>query len=103
MMPYQPGAGMGQTAGVPDYLVQFMANVRAGILVPPTAYTGSMDMPPEIPGMPRMPGPPPGFMHGAPVGGLFQPLVPIHPFDPGNQVAQQSPAYGSMQEYPSPS
>lgn len=36
-------------------------------------------LPPEIPGMPRMPGPPDG-------GGLFRAVPPVAPFDPGNQV-----------------
>lgn len=79
--------------GIPEHLIQFMANVRAGRLSPPTAFTGWMDMPPDIPGMPRLPQPPPGFLHGMPVGGLFQPLVPVAPFHFDYQAAQQEAPY----------
>ncbi|HYG59377.1 MAG TPA: hypothetical protein VD902_15045, partial [Symbiobacteriaceae bacterium] len=44
-------------------------------------------LPPEIPGMPRFPGPPEGLLGGGPVGGgLYQPIAPVAPFDSGNQV-----------------
>jgi hypothetical protein len=48
---------------------------------------GGVMLPPEIPGMPKMPGPPGGFLGtGQTSGGLFQPIDPVIPFDSGNQV-----------------
>lgn len=52
--------------------------------------SGGIQLPPEIPGMPPMPGPPGELVMGGPHGGgLFQAVPPVMPFDPGRQVPQQ--------------
>jgi len=50
---------------------------------------GGIMLPPELPGMPRMPGPPDDLFTGGPCGGgLFRPVSPVASFDQGNQVHQ---------------
>jgi hypothetical protein len=72
--------------GLPEHLAQFMDGVRAGRLVPPALPQGGLCLPPDLPGMPKMPPPPPGFMAGAPAGGLFHPLQPVaSPFTEGQR------------------
>lgn len=90
-LPQAGGGGLPNTTGLPDHLVRFMENARAGRIAPPQGG-GGMAFPPDIPGMPKMPGPPPGMLGGALGGGLFQPLPPVRPFDSANQVAAQGGA-----------
>jgi hypothetical protein len=75
-----PLAGMAQY-GVPvGHTASGQPVIRAGM-------NGAIMLPPEIPGMPNMPGPPGGFLAGGPqAGGLFQPMPPVAPFYAGNQV-----------------
>lgn len=79
-VPFHPG---GQPVGGPHPLAGLAAYgvpIRLSPTGQPVIQTGtSPDMaPPEIAGMPRMPGPA--------GGGLFQPMMPVTPFDHGNQV-----------------
>lgn len=56
--------------------------VRAGM-------ANGFQVPPELPGMPPIPGPPAGlFDGGMGGGGLFQPVPTVAPFDHGNRVWQ---------------
>jgi hypothetical protein len=56
------------------------------VLRAPNQNEGFM-MPPQIPGMPQMPGPPSGLLTGGPeTSGLFYPTAPVAPFDSANQV-----------------
>lgn len=78
--PASPLAGLAQY-GVP------VGHTASGQPVVHAGINGRMMLPPQIPGMPQMPGPPMGFMAGGPqAGGLFQPMLPVAPFDGGNQV-----------------
>jgi hypothetical protein len=83
MLPGGPGiSGMAQY-GVP------IAQTATGQPVIRAGMNGAVMLPPEIAGMPNMPGPPGGFLGGRPqAGGLFQPMPPVAPFYGGNQVRQ---------------
>jgi hypothetical protein len=82
MPPQSPLAGLA-AYGVP------VGHNQAG---QPVLQTGGGDvrqfLPPEIPGMPRMPGPPDWLSTGQiPGSGLFQPINSIQPFDSRNLVS----------------
>ena len=51
------------------------------------AAEGGIMLPPQIPGMPQMPGPPDELLTGGPLGGgVFRHVPHVAPFNPGNQV-----------------
>ena len=85
-----PGPAPGPAASPLAGLAQFgvpVAQTATGQPVIRAGVNGALMLPPEIPGMPTMPGPPNGFLTGGPqTGGLFQPMLPVAPFDAGNQV-----------------
>lgn len=72
-----------QAHGVPvGYTPGGRPMVRAGM-----AQDQGFNLPPNLPGMPHMPGPPSGmFDGGVGGGGLFRPMAAVAPFDSGNQV-----------------
>lgn len=79
----EPGPLSGLAAyGVPvGYTPSGTPMVRAG------QANQALQLPPDLPGMPRMPGPHPGlFGGGIENGGLFRPATPVVPFDFSNQV-----------------
>lgn len=97
-MVYSPEAGPAYASGAPG-VAEAMAAYGVPLVQLPTGQIvlqaqtgengGGMHLPPELPGMPVMPGPPDGLLTGGPQGGgLFQPLPPVAPFNPGNQVAR---------------
>lgn len=86
-----PAAGPAQPAlsGLAAYGVPVTQAPGGQMVVQSIMDPGQM-MPPQVPGMPQMPGPPDWFLNGTSggSGGLFQPMLPVAPFDPGNQVGQ---------------
>ncbi|MDB4897868.1 MAG: hypothetical protein JWN15_4130 [Firmicutes bacterium] len=81
-----PAAAPSPLAGMAQYGVP-IAQTASGQPVIRAGMNGAIMLPPEIPGMPSMPGPPGGFFAGGPqAGGLFQPMPPVAPFYGGNQV-----------------
>lgn len=53
------------------------------------ANAAGFQLPPNVPGMPQIPGPPEGLFNGGMgAGALFQPVAPVTPFDQGDQVRQ---------------
>lgn len=100
-LPSNPSAPGGATAAAPAsplaglaaYGVPIGQNAN-GQPVIRAGGAGQMMMPPEIPGMPTMPTPPPGFLGGGMQGGgLFQPMAPVAPF-PQNAYAPQPQQQG---------
>jgi hypothetical protein len=72
--PPAPPTGMG--AYVP---IRQLPNGRAALLGPSSPQ---LMQPPVVAGMPQMPPMPQGLFGGAPQSGLFQPILPVAPFDP---------------------
>ncbi|HYF92575.1 MAG TPA: hypothetical protein VD969_10010 [Symbiobacteriaceae bacterium] len=91
-LPLHPGgpdaAASSPLAGLAAYGVP-IAHTPAGhsFIQAAGAADGGIMLPPEIPGVPKMPGPPDELVSGGPCGGgLFRPVPHVAPFDPGNQV-----------------
>lgn len=95
-MVYSPEAGPAYASGTPG-MAEAMAAYGVPLVQLPTGQIvlqaqtgddGGIHLPPDLPGMPAMPKPPDGLFTGGPQGGgLFQPLSPVTPFNPGNQVS----------------
>lgn len=90
-LPVHPGGGSAAAAsplaGLAAYGVPIALDAQGRPVL--QAGAGGMEamLPPDVPGMPKMPGPPAEFLGGGPGGGgLFRPMAPIAPFNPGNQV-----------------
>jgi hypothetical protein len=87
-----PGAGGPQAhplSGLAAYGVPIHQTAHGSAVVQGGMAGSGFAMPPNVPGMPQMPGPPDGlFSGGVPGGGLFQPMRPAAGFDPTNQVSQ---------------
>lgn len=94
-LPSHPGgigmAGASPLEGVAAYGVPVARTAAGRPVLACGVHPAASMQPPEVQGMPAMPPfPEPGFG-----GGLFQPIAPVEPFDPGNQVRQlQQQAYG---------
>jgi hypothetical protein len=89
-----PAAAGGPLAGLQQFGVPVSYTPGGNPMVQANAAQG-FQMPPDLPGMPRMPGPPDGFFTGgmAGGGGFFQPIAAVAPFDPANQVQQFQQQY----------
>lgn len=83
------GAGESPLAGLAAYGIPITQGPGGNLILQAgrSGQGGSM-LPPEIPGMPKMPGPPAEMMGGQAGGGLFQPVSPVAPFSAGNVVRQ---------------
>ncbi|HWI51849.1 MAG TPA: hypothetical protein VNT01_06895 [Symbiobacteriaceae bacterium] len=94
MLPVHPGGPEAAAASPLNGLAAYgvpVAQTPAGHAFIQAGGTGEggIMLPPELPGMPRMPGPPDDLFTGGPCGGgLFRPVPPVASFDQGNQVRQ---------------
>jgi hypothetical protein len=67
-------------AGIGAYVpIRQLPSGRAALLAPSSPQ---LMQPPVVAGMPQMPPFPQSFFGGAPQSGLFQPILPVAPFDP---------------------
>ncbi len=90
---YGPGPAMPATEGTPlSGLAAHGVPVGyspSGTPMLMAGQAGQLQMPPDIAGMPKMPGPPEGWLSGDVAGGgLFRPTSGVAPFDPSNLVRQ---------------
>lgn len=93
-----PGAGQalpgqsaatGPLAGLAAHGVPVGYNQSGQPVVMAGMANQGMQSPPNLPGMPHMPGPPSGlFDGGMGAGGLFQNTAPVMPFNANNLVQQ---------------
>lgn len=93
-LPHHPGGPAAAASSPLEGLAAYGVPISIGPGGHPVIRAGAggtpgIGMPPEIPGMPRIPTPPPGFLGGPESPGLFRYVPPVYPFNPSNQTQQQ--------------